>query len=185
MPAANKQVLINRVIDGDTVLVTLGRKPWLFFLGPKKDRIRLYGIDAPESSQKGGTESTKYLRKIIGKTRKIALEPVATDQYGRTVGLIYDPTKSRENSYNYQMVKAGQAHCYMVGAQDKNRYQEAEISARLNGHGLWKEKTPEKPWDYRKKEKSKGGSLFSTVVFAILILVALAAAGAAFLKYTS
>ena len=177
-----QQVQINRVIDGDTVLVSIGRKPWLFFLGPKKDRIRLYGIDAPESSQKGGNESTKYLRKIIGKTRKIALESVATDQYGRTVGLIYDPGKSRENSYNYQMVRAGQAHCYMVGPEDRGRYQEAESSARLNGHGLWKEKSPQKPWDYRKKKKAKGGSLFPYVVFAVLIL---AAAAAVFLKYTS
>ena len=185
MPAVRKQVRINRVIDGDTVLVSIGRKPWLFFLGPRTDRIRLYGIDAPESSQKGGDESTKYLRKIIGNTRKIMLESVATDQYGRTVGLIYDPAKSRENSYNYQMLRAGQAHCYMVGPQDRSRYQEAETSARMNRHGLWKEKESQKPWDYRKKEKAKGGSLFTKLLLAALIIAILGVAAAIFLQRIS
>ena len=44
-----------RIIDGDTV-VTQSTK-FLFFRS-KALRIRLYGIDAPESDQKGGTEST-------------------------------------------------------------------------------------------------------------------------------
>ena len=179
MPVA-KQVTLTRVIDGDTVEIVIGRKPWLFFLGPKKDRIRLYGIDAPETSQKGGNESTKYLKKVIGKTRKIMLESVATDQYGRTVGLIYDPGRPRDNSYNFQMVKAGQAHCYMVGPQDRNRYQEAESSARLNRHGLWKNHNPEKPWDYRKKQKSQAGIV---PLIKKLLLVALLAAGVLTIAY--
>ena len=172
MQAKSKQVTLNRVIDGDTVVVSTGRKPWLFFLGPKTDRIRLYGIDAPESSQKGGGESAKYLRKIIGKTRKVMMESVATDQYGRTVGLIYDPRRSRDNSYNFQMVQAGQAHCYMVAPRDKNRYQEAEISAKLNRNGLWKETNPERPWDYRKKEKARGGLLPFLKKLALGVLLA-------------
>ena len=55
---------LTRIIDGDTV-VTQGTR-FFFFKGPKI-RIRLYGIDAPESEQKGGTESTNTLKRLTGR----------------------------------------------------------------------------------------------------------------------
>ena len=45
-----KKATLLRIVDGDTVEVALGGG---LFRSPKTARIRLYGIDAPESSQKG------------------------------------------------------------------------------------------------------------------------------------
>ena len=94
-------VNVTRVIDGDTVEVQT--KPGLFRNG-RKERVRLYGIDAPESSQTGGPESTKHLKRIIGSGKNVRLEQSGKDRYGRTVGLIYHRKSGREKSYNHQMV---------------------------------------------------------------------------------
>ena len=50
-----KQVRMLRVIDGDTIEVLVRRGP---FRQARKDRIRLYGIDAPETSQAEGNEAS-------------------------------------------------------------------------------------------------------------------------------
>ena len=58
-----KQVRMLRVIDGDTIEVLVRRGP---FRQARKDRIRLYGIDAPETSQAEGNEATNHLKQLIG-----------------------------------------------------------------------------------------------------------------------
>ena len=63
-----RNVQLTRIIDGDTVEVLAPRG---LLRREKGERIRLYGIDAPESAQKGGSESTKHLRKIIGSNKKV------------------------------------------------------------------------------------------------------------------
>ena len=112
--------------------------------GPKQ-RIRLYGIDAPESSQKGGDDATKHLGKIIGARTKIWLEAVATDQYGRTVGVISNKRGDRLKSYNYEMVRGGHAHCYMLAAADADAYTAAETYAKNTRKGLWRARAVQVP----------------------------------------
>ena len=63
-----KQVRMLRVIDGDTIEVLVRRGP---FRQARKDRIRLYGIDAPETSQAEGNEATNHLKQLIGSHRKM------------------------------------------------------------------------------------------------------------------
>ena len=130
-----EQVKLLRIIDGDTVEVQ--RRRGILSTGAK-ERIRLYGIDAPESAQKGGDDATKYLGKIIGGRTRIWLEAVATDQYGRTVGVISRKRGDRLRSYNYDMVKGGHAHCYMVDPADREAYTQAENYAKEKRRGLWR-----------------------------------------------
>lgn len=60
---------VERVIDGDTLVVE-GRS------------LRLIGLDAPESAQPLGPESTDYLRQLVlGET--VAIHVHRIDQYGR------------------------------------------------------------------------------------------------------
>ena len=164
--ARSSQVSMKRVIDGDTVVVIVNQG---LLRKPQETRIRLYGIDAPESSQKGGKESTQHLRKLIGARRKIWMDTMSTDQYGRTVGLIYPRRNHPEDSYNLHMVEAGQARCYMTGAQDHTRYQQAETHAKEKNRGLWKQRKRVDPWQYRKDEKKK--SQRHTRIRIILVLV--------------
>ena len=110
------EVRVLRVIDGDTVEVQQRGTIWHSY---PKERIRLWGIDAPETSQRGGRESTRYLQRMIGRRRDIWLDRVDTDQYGRTVGIIYPRARSSEDAYNYEMVRGGHAHCYMLSGGSK------------------------------------------------------------------
>ena len=64
-----------------------------------------------------------------------------TDQYGRTIGLIYQRKNQPKDSYNLRMVQGGHARPYMTGAQDRARFQAAEESARSKKRGIWKQKT--------------------------------------------
>ena len=48
-------------------------------------RIRLFGIDAPERSDMGGTASTLALQGLLD--RGVTCQPVDVDRYGRTVAI--------------------------------------------------------------------------------------------------
>ncbi len=149
-----EQVRLLRIIDGDTVEVQ--RRGGLLSTGAK-ERILLYGIDAPESSQKGGEDAIKYLGKIIGGRTNIWLEPVATDQYGRTVGVISKKRGDRAKSYNYEMVRGGHAHCYMVDPADRealNRSFHFHPGPCIQFSGVERSATPSGPDNLPQKRQS-------------------------------
>ncbi len=180
MPSPEQQrVRLTRVIDGDTVEVLAGGG---LFRGPGTRRIRLYGIDAPESSQRGGPESTKHLGRIIGGRTGMWLTSIDTDQYGRTVGLIHSKKGRPEDSYNYRMVRDGQARCYMTRPEDRERYQEAEDAARSQGRGIWKDRNAAAPWDYRKAQREREARRSRGTKFILIgLTLVLLAAGALYL----
>ena len=166
-----QEVKLLRIIDGDTVEI---QRPGAFLRTPPKERIRLWGIDAPESSQQGGNQSTKYLRRLIGNRHSIWLTRMDTDQYGRVVGVI-QRNKSSDHSYNYQMVIGGHAHCYMLSGADQTLYRSAERQAHQKRLGLWNKRNPEKPWDYRARQKAKQSSSTNLkLVFVFLAILAFA-----------
>ena len=65
-------IFIVEVTDGDTVVTSEG------------DRIRLWGIDAPEMNQPYGKEATIALTGLIHE-KKLFAEIIDTDRYGRQV----------------------------------------------------------------------------------------------------
>jgi micrococcal nuclease len=111
-------------------------------------RVRLYGIDAPEISQAFGVDSRNYLASLIeGKT--VALEVADLDRYGRTVGII-----SVDNeSVNERMLATGNAWYYESYCKKYfcRKWKNIAASARTNRSGLWKDKSPVAPWEYRRK----------------------------------
>ena len=176
-----KLVKMTRIIDGDTVVVETGRG---LFRRPGSERIRLYGIDAPESSQHGGKESTEHLKRIIGSNLKMWMETVNTDQYGRTVGLLHRRKGRPDDSYNYMMVRDGQARAYMTRPQDRRRFQEAEEEAARRRWGIWRERKATAPWEYRRKQKRREKSSGRLKLVLILVLTGAIAAAALYLKFT-
>ena len=172
MPRERKSVKVLRVIDGDTVDVLNGPG---FFHRAKRERIRLYGIDAPESAQAGGKDATNYLKKIIGSGKKIWLEPVAKDKYGRTVGVIYRRRGNPKESYNYQMVQAGQARCYMLAKTDQAHYEQAQKKAQEKRWGLWHQPRADAPWNYRAAQPRRASRARSRTILLMASLTILAA----------
>ncbi|MCH1438263.1 MAG: thermonuclease family protein, partial [Rubripirellula sp.] len=67
------------VADGDTVTLLVNQKPL---------KVRLYGIDAPETNQSFGNKSKQALSAMVfGKT--ITLKKTGKDKYGRILGIIH------------------------------------------------------------------------------------------------
>lgn len=80
-----------RVIDGDTIdaIIDLGFNVWV------EKRIRLYGIDAPESrtrdleEKKKGIESKKRLQELIEENKgTFILKSHGVGKYGRCLGTL-------------------------------------------------------------------------------------------------
>ncbi|KAJ4833039.1 arginine permease [Turnera subulata] len=115
----------------------------------RKYRIRLRGIDAPESSMPHGKEAKAELVKIVqGKCLRVFVYD--QDRYGRCVGDIYC------NGMFVQelMLKKGYAWHYTAYDQ-RPELAKWEKEARAKRIGLWASSNPVKPWEWR-KEKREG-----------------------------
>jgi len=146
--APGAQTLTGRVVrvaDGDTVTVLDSSNT--------QHRIRLEGIDAPESHQAFGTQSKKNLSEMIfGKDVTVVYQK--TDQYGRLVGKIVLDGRD----VNLEQVKAGMAWHYKEyqreqTLEDRESYAKAEDEARTARRGLWQDADPVEPSAFRKEEK--------------------------------
>ena len=141
--AAKTKVIIGRctkVSDGDTIHVITG--------GNVKFKVRLDRIDAPESDQPYGKESTAYLSSLIrGKT--VRVEWVKKDQYGRVLGIVFlDKT-----DVNLKMVETGNAHHYSY-FDTTPAYSAAESAAKSKKLGLWAADNVISPYDWRRNKRN-------------------------------
>jgi endonuclease YncB( thermonuclease family) len=142
---------VRAVYDGDTVLLATREKSRL--------KVRLYGIDAPETKkpdrpgQPYGDLSRQTLKeKIMG--RRVAAEIVDIDQYQRAVAVI----RYGERDINREMVSEGMAWAYRRYLQGAyaSEYIGSETGARSRRAGLWRESNPRPPWEFR-NGPAKGG----------------------------
>ena len=133
------------IADGDTVTILDSANT--------QHRIRLEGIDAPESHQAFGTQSKKNLSEMIfGKDVTVVYQK--TDQYGRLVGKIVLDGKD----VNLEQVKAGMAWHYKEyereqSPEDRDLYARAEDDARSARRGLWVDANPIEPGEFRRDQK--------------------------------
>lgn len=114
------------VIDGDTIEIA-------------RTRIRLHGIDAPESSQtcqdargrdyRCGQRAAFALADWIGRAT-VSCEPRDTDRYGRVVAVC----RARETDINRWMVRQGWAVAYREFSQE---YVSDELAAQRARAGVW------------------------------------------------
>ena len=165
---------ITKIIDGDTIDIAA---PGGLLRSTKQERLRLYGIDAPESNQRGGTDATKYLAKMARPGKKIWVHRTGTDQYGRTIALI-SPNRSRvQDSFNYRMIRAGHARAYMPSPEDRPSYTEAEQMAQNEKRGIWKKSDNVAPWDWRKAQKrtARRRHTFFAITLCLIALILAAA----------
>ncbi len=132
---------VTRVLDGDTLEV-LGEDL-------KLHRIRLAGIDAPETGQAFGARAKQKLLALVG-GEAVAVEWDKRDKYGRVVGKLVDA----DQDVNLALIRAGLAWWYRKyaaeqSAVDRLLYETAEEQARTTRVGLWDDASPNAPWDWR------------------------------------
>ena len=135
--SAGDEVICHYVQDGDT-----------FKLPDNETRVRLWGIDAPEKGQAYADEARDRLKELC-EGKAVRLEIKDTDRYGRKTAIVW---KGKTN-INLQLVKEGLAWHYAYYAPDAKDLAAAEKTARKARKGLWKDKNPVKPYDFRKESR--------------------------------
>lgn len=87
------------------------------------------------------------------------------DQYGRVVGEVYYNGKN----INLYMLETGNAWWYKQYSKGNLEFAAAEEKAKLEGLGLWKEKSPTPPWEFRRKNNINGGLILLNLEIERLI----------------
>lgn len=113
-------------------------------------RVRLYGIDCPEYGQPWGDEAKAFTEgMVLG--RKVVVESVARDTYGRMVAEV---TTADGRNLSRELLANGHAWWYQRHAESRTDFADAEKEARRQRLGLWAGKDPVAPWDWRRRHKS-------------------------------
>lgn len=136
---------VTAISDGDTL--TCHR----LNLRRSATKLRFAYIDAPESSQAYGKESTRLIKSMVHQ-KWVRVKITDIDRYGRCVGIIYRYRKSM----NEEMVKRGAAWVYEEYIKDKKYLQymmSLQEKAKKQKKGLWNTSRPMRPSVYRKQSK--------------------------------
>lgn len=148
--AESTRATLQRVIDGDTIHVKLESGT---------ERVRLYGIDAPEAGEPGAAEATRRLEQLL-RTAPLRLRLVGEDPrdiYGRLIAEVY----AGDLNVNQMLVAGGHAWAYrhyLGQLEDDERYCELEAAARDDGLGFWSEPVEQwiPPWEWRRGRRHAG-----------------------------
>jgi micrococcal nuclease len=133
-PQRIEEGTVTRVADGDTLTVITPNQTKL--------RIRMFGIDAPETAkgatfpgQPYGPEAEAYLKQLV-EGKRVKVEIYQVDRYKRLLSTIFLDGKD----INLAMIEAGLAEVYR-GPESRNpykaQYQVAEETARSVNKGMW------------------------------------------------
>lgn len=144
------EVISGRVVhvaDGDTITVLDASKV--------QHKVRLAGIDAPEKSQAYGQHSRDSLAELVA-NRAVIVETHKKDRYGRHVGKVL----VNGQDVNLEQIRRGMAWFYRDFAReltpaDQQSYDRAETEARDFRKGVWMDKRPTPPWEFRQSNRSR------------------------------
>lgn len=142
--AAPTQAVVERVLDGDTVV-----------LRGVRERVRLASVDAPERShgprrpgQPFSVQATEWLEREV-QGQAVTVRCTQEDRYGRPVCDLF----LRGRHVNKELVRAGMAWAntahprYLRDAGVLTVQQEAQQARR----GLWAQQAPVAPWSWRRE----------------------------------
>lgn len=126
------------IADGDTLTILQDNRPV---------KIRLANVDAPEKSQPYGQRSRQSLSALCW-DRDAQYETQDIDRYKRVVAVV----TCGGVEVNRAQVEQGFAWVYPKYNKDPSLLQLQE-DARDMRRGLWGDRNPIEPWEYRKKTR--------------------------------
>lgn len=124
------RVDVTRVVDGDTVDVDIDLG---FGMTYKKQRVRLYGIDTPESrtrdlvEKKYGKAAKKFLQEKIESAEVVTLYSHDKGKFGRILGELFIDG-SNDLSLNQLMIN--NYHAVAYHGQSKEEIEEGHLANR-------------------------------------------------------
>lgn len=133
--------------DGDTLTVLTSDR--------QQVKVRLAGIDAPEKSQSFGTQARQALSAMAFR-QKVSITWQKQDRYGRIVGVVM----VGRLDVGLELIRLGLAWHYKQyeaeqTPRDRSAYAAAELQARAGHIGLWQDKAPMAPWNFRNSKKKR------------------------------
>lgn len=135
---------VDRVIDGDTLQV---------ITEDDSIRVRIRGIDAPESDQEFGEEARLALDQLVN-GRTVVLKSDETDAYDRSLASV----AVSGTDVGLYMLEHGYAWFYeayglQIPEDWRKAYAMAESDAREHQIGLWHYEGAVPPWTWRKQKR--------------------------------
>jgi endonuclease YncB( thermonuclease family) len=158
-PAADFTAAVVRVKDGDTIVVLRDNT---------QIDIRLEGIDCPESGQAFG-QKAKQATAGLSQGKTVTVQPTGTDKYGRTLANVILPDG---RNLNQELVRQGFAWWFRKYSKDEG-LGKLEAEARAAKRGLWADRNPTPPWDWRAAQKDSGKPALGDVVPNGVAIIAL------------
>jgi endonuclease YncB( thermonuclease family) len=137
-------------IEGRIVGITDGDTITLLDADKRQRKIRLDGIDAPESGQPFGGASKRNLSDLAFNQDAVA-ECSKRDRYGREVcRVLVDGA-----DVCLAQIQAGMAWLFTRHAKElppdrREQYADAEAQAKADRRGLWTGAAPVPPWEWRR-----------------------------------
>jgi len=100
--------IVERVIDGDTIIVN-------------GNSVRLLGINAPEKNEFLYEEAKKHLEDLIlGKEVELRFTNDRYDKYSRKLAYVYLEKENKKENINLKLVEEGFANFYFPEGRDEN-----------------------------------------------------------------
>lgn len=125
---------VTRVVDGDTIIIDYNGK---------EERVRLIGVDTPESVHPNAEKNTEFGKTASNFTKqylenkyvKIELDVQERDKYGRLLAYVY----LDDIMYNKTLLQKGYAKIatYPPNVKYVNDFTEIQKEAQNNKKGLW------------------------------------------------
>jgi endonuclease YncB( thermonuclease family) len=130
--------LVVAITDGDTIKARCG-EPGKY----NQVDVRLAEIDAPEKGQAFGQASKRALSDLCFR-ETATIRPATRDRYARTVARV----ECRGKDASAEQVRAGMAWAFTRYLKDPEikRLEDAARAARV---GLWTDREPIAPWEWR------------------------------------
>jgi len=151
LPADTVEVTVTQVVDGDTIRIR--------YANGTDDTVRLLGVDTPEiradndPTEFEGVPDTEAGRDCLRRAGGDASAFVADALLDERIAVAVDPNTDRRDRYdrllayvvaddrlfNYRLVTSGHARVYTASPfSRKERFLDAETTARENRRGLWR-----------------------------------------------
>ena len=135
-PAEAAAQVVERVVDGDTIVVR------------DVGRVRLIGVDTPETVHPSrpveffGKEASAFTKRLVdGKRVRLEYDQQRTDRYGRTLAYVHLPDGTFVNA---EIIRRGYGHAYTrFPFKYLDRFRGLERDARRAGRGLWGSAAPQ------------------------------------------
>ncbi|MGE3314552.1 MAG: thermonuclease family protein [Planctomycetaceae bacterium] len=139
------------VITGKVIRVDDGQHFVLVDDQKMERRVRLYGIAAPVHGQPYHAKSRENLSRLVH-GKDVQVEFVRVGRQGRLLG------KLKLNGENINLRQVTDGFAWRDPRHDKDKNEEltdAEKTARKKMRGLWADRSPQPPWEFRREQRQK------------------------------